>query len=104
VLACCVVAITPGLRWRATALAVAVALVLAVPLWIRPSKEPGVAGAVAFITRNYWPSGHDAASRLRDRLRVQPTAATPEDLERLAELYREEGRQMEAQRAKRGRL
>ncbi|HEX2678671.1 MAG TPA: hypothetical protein VHM19_18590 [Polyangiales bacterium] len=104
VLACCVVAITPGLRWRATALAVAVALVLAVPLWIRPSKEPGVAGAVAFITRNYWPSGHDAASRLRDRLRVQPTAATPENLERLAELYREEGRQMEAQRAKRGRL
>jgi hypothetical protein len=95
----------PG--WRARGLVLAPALLVAAacsaPLWSRPLLEPDVPEAVAFVTRRYGPQGHDQAARLVAQLRGQQ-AVRDEDLRRLADLYRAEGRNMEATRALRGRF
>ncbi|HEX7476583.1 MAG TPA: hypothetical protein VF331_02130 [Polyangiales bacterium] len=79
------------------------AVLLILPLWLRPSSEPGVRQALAFITRRFWPEGHDQTARLHAELKAQAQPAH-EALERLAQLYREEGRDTEAQAALQGRL
>jgi hypothetical protein len=79
------------------------AVALCMPLFMRPAEEPGVAEAVAFITRHWSPEGHDAAAKLRAVLqRSRPVRDA--DLRRLAELYLAEGRTHEAQRAGQGRF
>jgi hypothetical protein len=80
-----------------------VGLCLTLPLWRRPADEPGVADAVAFVTRHFSPAGHDAAARLASALHAR-TSLSAADLQRLAELYALEGRQREAQLARRGKL
>ena len=94
-----------GLRDRALVAvsSAAVALALSLPLWQRPSRERGVAEAVAFITRRWMPEGHDAAARLAAELRAQ-SALPQAQLERLARFYEAEGREREARRARRGQL
>jgi hypothetical protein len=93
--------------WRARAMhalgAALVALALVLPLWQRPAREPGVPGAVAFVTRRWTPEGHDDAARLRAALRAAPVLPQA-SLERLAQLYAAEGRDREARRARRGQL
>jgi hypothetical protein len=69
----------------------------------RPDSEPGVRGAVAFVTRRWTPAGHDRAAVLRLELRRQREAHHLE-LERLAVLYEAEGRDQEARRARAGKL
>jgi hypothetical protein len=95
----------PG--WRARALLQAggliIALCLVAPLASRPELEPGVEAAVAFITRRFSPEGHDRAAVLAAELHAQQTVRD-EDLRRLAELYAIEGREQEAERARRGKL
>jgi len=104
-------ALAHGLRGlpdaRALALGSLGALVIAAatlaPALRRPDDEPGVMGAVAFITRRWTPAGHDAATRLRHDLQHGREAHT-EDFERLAALYAAEGRDQEARRARAGKL
>jgi hypothetical protein len=93
-----------GLRLRLllAVFSVVVAACLTAPLWHRPASEPGVPGAVAFITMHWSPEGHDRAARLQSELRSRPTMRD-DDLRHLAELYDSEGRGHEAQRARRGR-
>lgn len=88
--------------WLALSAAV-VSLCLAAPLLWRPAEEPGVAAAVAFVTRHWSPAGHDGAARLVRELRSRPTLRE-DALLRLAELYTAEGRVREAERARRGKL
>jgi hypothetical protein len=96
-----------GVRGRRTRLAIvgmslAVAGGLLVPLTLRPAREPGVAKAVAFVTRRWAPAGHDAAATLAARLR-SGRALRDEELRELAALYAAEGREREAKRALKGR-
>ncbi|MFI5307663.1 MAG: hypothetical protein ACHQ53_09945 [Polyangiales bacterium] len=95
------------LGWRSRALllgaAMIVSAVMSVPLWNRPADEPGVPEALAFVTRHFSPAGHDRAAKLVAELRAQKTVRD-DDLRRLAELYRAEGRGQEAARALRGRF
>jgi hypothetical protein len=72
-------------------------------LFTPASHERGVPEAVAFITRHWSPPGHDAAARLNSALRNQ-AVVNDADLRRLAELYVQEGRTREAQRARAGKL
>ncbi len=92
---------------RARALVLAASLVVAallmVPVCTRPAQEPGVQEALGFITRRFWPAGHDRAARLRAQLKAQPSAS-PAERAALAELYRSEGRHPEALAAQRGQL
>jgi hypothetical protein len=73
-----------------------IALGLSWPLLTRPTPEPGVSAATAFITGRWSPAGHDLAANLQERLR----ASRRDDSElraRLAEALREEGRIREAE-------
>jgi hypothetical protein len=83
--------------------ALVIAAVLVMPALRRPDAEPGVRGAVAFVTRRWTPEGHDEAARLRAELMRGPEAHHRE-LERLTALYEVEGRDQEARRARAGRL
>jgi hypothetical protein len=93
--------------WRARGIVAALALMAAAGtsalLFVPPRHERGVAEAVAFITRHWSPVGHDKAASLTQELRAQPVVRD-EQLKRLAEVYSEEGRTHEAQRASRGKL
>jgi hypothetical protein len=80
-----------------------IALGFSAPLVQRPSEEPGVDAAVAFITRHWMPAGHDDAARLTHALQSQGPLRE-QQLVRLAELYAKEGRIHEAERARRGKL
>lgn len=73
------------------------------PLYTPPSSEHGVPEAVAFITRHWSPPGHDAAATLAATLRAQ-SVLRQDGLNDLAELYAQEGRKREAQRARGGKL
>ena len=103
VLALCITSVERTLRARSLAVAVAWAALLAAPLFTPMKHEHGVPQAIAFITRRFWPEGHDDAARLRAALRARPSPS-PEDLARLAALYRAEGRDNEAKRALQGKL
>jgi hypothetical protein len=92
---------------RARALLAGFALLAAcgmsAPLFSPSRHERGVPEAVAFITRHWSPPGHDAAAALTAALRAQPIMQQ-ESLRELADLYSEEGRTREAQRARGGKL
>ncbi len=97
-----------GGRVRALVLGSAVLLGLGLisPLTWRPEVEPGVAKALAFITRRWTPPGHDRVSRLEaDLAQSEGSAAgTRADVQAyrlLVETLREEGRDAEASAAKR---
>jgi hypothetical protein len=85
---------------RAGALAVAgaCACVLLVPLLLRPAHEPGVKEAVAFVTRRFYPPGHDAAARLEAQLKAAGANASPEARAQLRALYQAEGRERDTAR------
>ena len=82
--------------------ALVIAGVLLTPALRRPDEEPGVLGAVAFVTRRWTPAGHDDAAQLRAEIKHSREAHS-RDLERLAALYEAEGRDQEARRARAGR-
>jgi hypothetical protein len=94
-LSVCLRSLAAGTRTVVLASACALALLLSVPIWTRPQEEPGVREALAFITRRFWPAGHDQAARLRAQVLATPKPS-PGDLLRLAALYRAEGRDDEA--------
>lgn len=75
-----------------------------VPLYWRPSSEPGVAKAVSFVTSRFQPSGHDRASRLRAQIAAAGPSADAALWRELEETYRAEGREQEAKMVARGRL
>ncbi|MGD8859848.1 MAG: hypothetical protein PVI30_07540 [Myxococcales bacterium] len=82
--------------------AAVVALCMAVPVLKRPEGyDPDARGALAFITRRWFPEGHDRAARLRAELKRQTTVSDA-DRRRLARVYAQEGRKREARRALRG--
>jgi len=93
---------------RAVAAMLGVALVALglclVPLFWRPSSEPGVAKAVSFVTNRFQPAGHDRAARLRAQLVAAGEKADPGLWEALERAYREEGREREAGLAAKRRL
>lgn len=95
-LSLCWLALPRPQRAGALAIACASCCVLALPVLVRPSHEPGVREAVAFITRRFYPPGHDAAARLATQLKAAGPGAQPEDRARLRELYLAEGREKEA--------
>ncbi len=99
----CIASVPLALRSRASGVAVVCALVLSIPLFMPMKHARGVPEAVAFITRRFWPAGHDAVARLRDTLKAEASPSA-DQLARLAALYREEGRLPEAERAQRGKL
>lgn len=71
------------------------------PLVNRPSEEPGVSAAVAFITRRWMPEGHDLAATLKVSLDASP-GNNHEVRNQLVDVYRKEGRYSEATRVRRG--
>ncbi len=75
-----------------------------VPLYWRPSSEPGVAKAVSFVTNRFQPSGHDRAARLRAQLSAAGPSADGELWKALEDTYRAEGREHEAKLAAKHRL
>jgi hypothetical protein len=95
-------------RGRSTAIVSAVAVLsaglLLLPVWVRPSKEPGVAKAVGFITRRFQPAGHDEAAQLRTQLAAAGAQAEQAAWDRLQALYNEEGREHEAELAAKHQL
>lgn len=97
-----------GVRTRARATTSAWALLTAslcvAPVWVRPRAEPGVTKAIAFVTRRFFPSGHDRAARLRARLASAGSDAAPALWEQLRQLYADEGRMREAEAAARHEL
>ncbi|HET8936766.1 MAG TPA: hypothetical protein VFN67_25155, partial [Polyangiales bacterium] len=89
----------PRVLANISAFALLTAAVCLAPLYIRPSKERGVAKAVGFVTGRFQPSGHDRAARLRAQLSAAGENADPNQWRKLEQLYREEGREQEAKRA-----
>jgi hypothetical protein len=93
---------------RATALVSVVALLSAsvwlVPIWLRPSHEPGVAKAVGFVTRRFQPADHDRAATLHTQLTAAGTNADPALWTALQALYNAEGREHEAELAAKHRV
>ncbi len=85
----------PGDRLKVGLASAGVALCLLLPLWHRPQKEPGVAKAVAFITQNWSPEGHDRASELQRKLARSPHNSALR--QQLVETYEAEGRRQKAQ-------
>jgi len=65
------------------------------PLCSGASEGPRVRGAVAFITRNWSPAGHDRAARLRTELGRRENV-DPDLRRELADTYLQEGRDREA--------
>jgi hypothetical protein len=90
-------------RMQLGALSLLAALGMCAPLFMRPGREAGVPEAVAFVTRHWAPEGFDTVATLRASMR-KGGVLRDQDLQRLAELYLEEGRTQEAQRARRGKL
>ncbi|MEY4576446.1 MAG: hypothetical protein RL701_1149 [Pseudomonadota bacterium] len=89
----------PAPAWRRAAVggaACLVAVLLVTPLWVRPSNEPGVREAIAFVTRRFHPPGHDRAAVLHSQLKAAGQAAPPEGWHKLSALYKSEGRDREA--------
>jgi hypothetical protein len=82
-----------------SATAFVTAAVCLAPLSRRPTSERGVAKAVGFVTGRYPPSGHDRAARLREQLSAAGHNADPNQWQALERLYRQEGREKEANRA-----
>jgi hypothetical protein len=74
------------------------------PLYVRPSEEPGVAQAVAFITQRFQPGDHDRAARLRQQLAAAGANADVGLWQALEQTYRAEGREHEAKLAARHKL
>lgn len=88
-----------GRRGRALAIGAVVALVVGGPLaWDYAPGDPEVREDRAYVTRRWAPAGHDRAARLGARLEEDPD---PAGFARLADLYRTEGRDREARRARR---
>jgi hypothetical protein len=104
----CAFAALSGKPPRALGAAAAIALLslglCLIPLYWRPSSEPGVAKAVAFVTGRFQPSGHDRAARLRARISAAGPGADPSLWRALEETYRAEGREQEAKLAAKHRL
>jgi len=75
----------------------AVAICLLWPLTSGDSPDPKIRQAVAFITRNWTPEGHDLAAQLQKRLSVSRQNAA-ELRRRLAEILLREGRDAEARK------
>ncbi len=71
------------------------------PLLSAPEEpSPEVRAQVAFVTRHWYPEGHDEATELAEHLAASGDA-TPEGYGHLAILYEEEGRDAEARAARR---
>jgi hypothetical protein len=78
-------------RLKICAAATVIALGLSWPLLARPAQEPGVPGAVAFITSRWSPAGHDQAAQITEQLKASRNS-DPELRRRLSEVLRQEGR------------
>ena len=76
-------------RWRSSLLGGLVALALLLPHAIAPAPSRPVRDAIAFVTNQWTPAGHDRAAVLEEALRRAPTRA---GYERLASIYRDQGR------------
>lgn len=89
---------SPGRRLLALAVALPVAFAVVAPFAAPRERSPETERALAFVTSTWTPAGHDSAAVLAQALAATPTPDAA-DLWRLAELYREQGREAEARAA-----
>lgn len=85
----------PRDRAAMAGVAVLAAALFLLPHFRAPPRDHRADQSVAFITRTWYPAGHDRASRMLEDLQHE-RHAEPQEYRHLADLYTQEGRRREA--------